>query len=199
MITQPIRMLSPVTLLITALMLACVLIAPKAFAQNLTEANVRAFLDSLQAAEPVLREHEDELDEFEDGAETTDLSAIFSSGLEQMKGHAMLKDIEKVTKRHGFSDIEQWAQTGDQVFQAWFALEMEAQGPAAQQEMQRALAEIDNNPHMTEEQKAQMRAMMGTAMNTMNAAKDVPDDAKRAVRPFMDELRAMSEDEDSGW
>lgn len=197
--SQPIRILSPVTLLITALMLACVLLAPKAFAQNLTEANVRAFLDSLQAAEPVLMEHEDELNEFDDEAESADFSAIFSSGLEQMKGHAVYNDIEKVIKRHGFSSVEQWAQTGDQVFQAWFALEMETQGPAAQQEMQRALAEIDSNPHMTEDQKAQMRAMMGSAMNTMNAAKDVPDDAKRAVRPFMDELRAMSEDEDSGW
>lgn len=196
---QSIRILPPVTLLLAALMLACVLIAPKAFAQNLTEANVRAFLDSLQAAEPVLIEHEDELDEFEDDAEPADFSAIFSSGLEQMKGHAVYKDIEKVIKRHGFSSVEQWARTGDQVFQAWVALEMEEQGPAAQQEMQQALAEIDNNPHMTEEQKVQMRAMMGTAMSTMNAARDVPDDTKRAVRPFMDELRAMSDDEDSGW
>lgn len=199
MFAQPTRVLSPVTLLLTVLVLACLLAAPKAVAQGLTESTVRAFLDSLEATEPVLLEYEDELDEFEDESDTSDFSAIFSSGLEQMQNHPMYNDIENVIKRHGFSSVEQWARTGDQVFQAWFALEMEEQGPAAQQEMQRALAEIDNNPHMTEDQKAQMRAMMGTAMNTMSAAKDVPDDAKRAVRPFVNELRALSDDEDSGW
>ncbi|MBE0486498.1 hypothetical protein [Marinobacter sp.] len=199
MFAQPTRVLSPVTFLLTALVLACWLVAPKAVAQGLTESTVRAFLDSLEATEPVLLEYEDELDEFEDESDTSDFSAIFSSGLEQMQNHPMYNDIEKVIKRHGFSSVGQWARTGDQVFQAWFAIEMEEQGPAAQQEMQQALAEIDNNPHMTEDQKAQMRAMMGTAMSTMSAAKDVPDDAKRAVRPFVNELRALSDDEDSGW
>ncbi|KPQ30593.1 MAG: Peptidase family M9 N-terminal [Marinobacter excellens HL-55] len=195
---QPTRILSPLSLLIPAVILTCLLISPKAFAQNLTEANVRAFLDSLQAAEPVMMEHEEELEALTDQSDDTDFSAIFSSGLEKMKGHAMYQDLERVAKRHGFSSIKQWAKTGDQIFQAWIALEMDEQRPS-QQEMQQALAEIESSPHMTPEQKEQMKAMMGSAMTTMNQASDVPNDNKRAVRPFMDELRAMSEDEDSGW
>lgn len=196
---QSTRILSPLSLLISAVILTCLLISPTAFAQSLTEKTVRSFLDSLQAAEPVMMEHEEELEALADQSDDTDFSAIFSSGLEQMKGHAMYQDLESLVKRHGFSSIEQWAKTGDQIFQAWFALEMDEQRPAAQQEMQQALAEIESSPHMTPEQKEQMKAMMGSAMTTMNQASDVPSETKRAVRPFMDELRAMSEDDDSGW
>ena len=76
---------------------------------------------------------------------------------------------------------------------------MGQQGGVAQQEMQQALAEIENSPHMTEEQKAQMRAMMQSATSAMDTARNAPESDKRAVRPFMEELRALSEDEDSGW
>ena len=48
------------------------------------------------------------------------------------------------------------------------AIEMEQQSPAAQQEMNAAMAEIENNPNMTAQQKAQMRAMMEGAMGAMH-------------------------------
>jgi coenzyme F420-reducing hydrogenase alpha subunit len=189
------------TPIIIALALIALTLAPQAQARDLTEKTVRSFIDSLGAAETLAEDHQDFLDalEAEQDDENMDFSTVFSSSLKDLKGHAMYGELEKVVKQHGFSSVDQWGETGDRVFRAWFALEMDQQGGVAQQEMQQALAEIENSPHMTEEQKAQMRAMMQSATSAMDTARNAPESDKRAVRPFMDELRALSEDEDSGW
>ncbi|QFS85428.1 MULTISPECIES: hypothetical protein [unclassified Marinobacter] len=188
------------TPIIIALALIALTLAPQAQARDLTEKTVRSFIDSLGAAETLAEDHKEFLDALEaEREENMDFSILFSDSLKDIEGHAMHGQLEKLVKRYGFSSLEQWGQTGDRVYQAWAALEIDEQGGAAEYDMQQALAEIESNPHMTEEQKTEVRAMLQSATSAMSAARSAPESDKRAVRPFMDELRAMSEDDESDW
>jgi hypothetical protein len=168
-----------------------------AHAQSLTEDRVRAFIDSMKEAETLATKYEDELEALQQADPANrhdgDMSRMFSRSLEAIKGHEFYGELESLADDHGFDSVEEWATTGDQVFQAWMALEMEQQDPAMQAEMEAAMAEMENNPHMSEAQKAQMRAMMQSATTSMRTAQQAPESAKAAVRPFVDELRAISE------
>jgi hypothetical protein len=114
-----------------------------------------------------------------------------------MKGHELYDDLAKAVRSHGFSSPEQWGETGDRIFRAWSALEMGQQSGQMNQEMAKAMEEINNNPHMSEAQKQQMRDMMGGAKSMMDHASSAPEADKRAVRPHMEALRsATTEDDD---
>lgn len=169
-----------------------------AHAETLTDQTIRAFISSLeelQSMEDEFTELTEDLAADEDTMEMPDMSRILSSSVEQMKGHAMYSEIEDVVRQHGFSSAEQWASTGDRIFHAWSALEMGEQSAQMNQEMARAMEEIDNNPNMSEAQKQQMREMMGGAMSAFEGAANAPEADKQAVRPHMDALRsAMNSD-----
>ena len=167
-----------------------------AHAETLTDQTVRAFISSLeelQTMEDEFSELTEDLSDEEDTAEMPDMSRIFSSSIEQMKGHDMYNQLEDVVQQHGFSNAEQWGRTGDRIFHAWSALEMGEQSGQVNQEMAKAMEEIDNNPNMSEAQKQQMREMMGGAMSAYKEAANAPEADKRAVRPHIEALRWATE------
>ena len=57
-------------------------------------------------------------------------------------------------------------------------------------DMAQAMAEIDNSPHLSAEQKAQMRAMMASAQHSVRQAQSAPAEDIAAIRPHLDALRA---------
>jgi len=178
--------------------LACLvaLVPWAAHADTLTDQTIRSFISSLEALQGMEDEYDeltDDLAPAEDDGETLDMSRMFSSSIEQMKGHDIYDELETVVKQHGFSSAEQWGKTGDRIFQAWSAIEMGEQSSSMNQEMAKAMKEIDNNPHMSEAQKQQMREMMGGAMSAMESASNAPEADKRALRPHLDALRAATE------
>ncbi|KPP96950.1 hypothetical protein [Marinobacter sp. HL-58] len=167
-----------------------------AHAESLTDDTIRSFISSLeelQTMEDEFSELTEDLSAEEDATEMPDMSRIFSSSVEQMKGHDMYNEIEDVVRQHGFSGAEQWAKTGDRIFHAWSALEMGEQSGEVNQEMAKAMEEIDNNPNMSEAQKQQMREMMGGAMSAFEQAANAPEADKQAVRPHVDALRSVTD------
>lgn len=165
-------------------------------AETLTDQTIRSFIGSLEQ----LQSMEDDFDELtedlsteEENAEMPDMSRIFSSSVERMKGHDIYNRIEDVVQQHGFSSVEQWGKTGDRIFHAWSALEMGQQSGEMNQEMARAMEEINNNPNMSEAQKQQMREMMGGAMSALEQAANAPEADQQAVRPHMDALRSVTD------
>jgi hypothetical protein len=164
-------------------------------AETLTDDKIRSFISSLEA----LQGMEDEYDDLPDGLAPEegdtgipDMSRIFSSSVEQMKGHDMYNQLSDVVQQHGFSNPQQWGETGDRIFHAWSALEMGQQSGQINQEMAKAMEEINNNPNMSAAQKQQMRKMMGGAMSVMDNAASAPEADKRAVKPHMDALRSAT-------
>lgn len=173
-----------------------------AHGETLTDQKVRSFINTLQA----LHGMEDNYDDMPEGLDTDEsepgmenMSSIFSSSVEKMKGHRMYDDLKKAVQQHGFSSPEQWGETGDRIFRAWSALEMgqmDQQPSQMNQEMARAMEQIENNPNMSEAQKQQMRNMMGGAKSAMENAANAPEADKQAVRPHLEALRAATESAD---
>jgi hypothetical protein len=179
------------TAAITTLFTLLALFSAGAQAQSLSDQTISSFIDSLKAAEQLEPEFEDLSDDMDSQNDGTmpDFSRIFSDSLKELEGHQAYGQLEDLVQNHGFNSLEDWAATGDRIFQAWMAIEMEQQNPAAQQEMSAAMAEIENNPNMTAQQKAQMRAMMEGAMGAMQSASNAPPADIKAVRPHVDALR----------
>lgn len=178
-----------------ALALALIFSASGLAAQPLTDDKVRAFVTTLKEAE-TLEEDFDDLNEDlsqagQDGA-SPDFSSIFSDAVAQMRGHEAYERMESIVTDNGFDSMEDWGATGDRVFQAWMAVEMEQQHPEMAREMAAAMEEINNNPHLSEAQKEQMRSMMGGATAAMESARNAPEADKQAVRPHMNELRSVT-------
>ena len=170
-----------------------------ATADNLTDERVRAFINTLQDAETLegdLDELNQELPDAEDGSKMPDFSSIFSDSVDKMRGYETYDRMEAIVEDHGFDSMEEWGATGDRVFQAWMAIEMENQHPEMAREMAGVMDEINNNPNLSEAQKAQMREMMGGATSAMETARQAPEADKQAVRPHMDTLRAVTESDD---
>lgn len=193
--SQFIRALAPVLMALLALGSG-----PATSADALTGAQVQSFLASLNAAqalEPELEAIQDEMEAstMEGDTAAPDLARIFSETVRSMEGQPVYDRLENIVQEHGFNDLQQWSQTGDRIFRAWMAIEMQEQNPQAQREIAEAMAEIENSPHMTDTQKAQMRAMMEGAMGAMESAKNAPPADVEAIRPHLDELRAFSEAE----
>jgi protein-tyrosine-phosphatase len=181
--------------------LACLLaLSPlTVHAEALTDEKVQSFissLETLQGMEDEFEELNEDLATEEDATEMPDMSRIFSSSVEKMKGHEMHDRLEEVVQQHGFSSPEEWGRTGDRIFQAWSALEMGEQSGQVDQEMAKAMEEIDNNPNMSEAQKQQMREMMSGAMSAYKQAANAPEADKRAVRPHIEALRGATESDE---
>lgn len=171
-----------------------------AAAESLTDENVRAFINTLKDAETLEDDFDklnQELPDADDGSEMPDFSSIFSDSVAKMRGHEAYDRMEEIVEDHGFDSMEEWGATGDRVFQAWMAVEMEEQHPEMAREMAAAMDQINNNPNLSEAQKEQMRAMMGGATAAMENARNAPEADKEAVRPHMDELRTVTKSDDS--
>ncbi|MBW7471963.1 hypothetical protein QQF73_12945 [Marinobacter sp. M216] len=189
---------NPLAHLLTPLLIAVLALASlPAQARDLTEQTIRSFVDTMKAAESLEPEFEALADEMatDQESEMPDFAHIFSDTLSSMEGQPAYGRLEDIAQDHGFSDLEEWGATGDRIYRAWMAIELERQNPEARQEMASALAEIENSPHLTEAQKAQMRAMMENAMRAMESAKDAPQEDVEAVRPHLDILRSFSQPE----
>lgn len=172
------------------------LLAFTAQAKDLSDSTIRAFIATMNDAQALQDEFEDTEGwpdpESEDMASMPDMTRLFSSSVEQMEDTPAHDKFEAVVEKHGFDNLESWASVGDRVFAAMMAIDMRSEGadPGASQEMAEAMAEIENNPNMTEQQKAQMRAMMGAALSITKMADDVPAADIEAIRPHLKALEA---------
>ncbi|MDO6443254.1 hypothetical protein [Marinobacter sp. 2_MG-2023] len=186
--------------LITVLAFMLSLISFSAHAENLTDKEIRSFITTLEKAQALEPEFED-LDDRQDDEtlqdnEAPDFSKIFSSSIEELKGEEAYDRLEDLVQDHGFNNLDEWAATGDRIYGAWIAIEMAGQNPAIEKEMESAMAEIENSPHMSAQQKAQMRASMQAALGMTQQASAAPSADIEAVKPHLEALRAIAEDDE---
>ncbi|MDC0661160.1 hypothetical protein [Marinobacter sp. SS21] len=173
------------------------LLAGPASAETLPDRQIQNFIASLVELNAKEEEFADLKLETAQEQEMPDFEHLISSSIRKMEGHPGFQTFKDVIEDHGFDSPAQWGETGDRIFRAWMAIEMEQQGATMNQDMARAMAEIDSNPHMTQAQKDQMKAMMGGAMSAMEQAQQAPAADVQALRPHLDDLRAATDDEDA--
>lgn len=161
-------------------------------AENLSDSTIQAFIATMQDTR-TLQEKYENTDGWpdpnsEDMDSMPDMSRLFSDGVERMEGTPAYNEFGNMVEKRGFDSLEDWASVGDRVFGAMVAIEMKGENPGAQGELAEAMAEIENNPDMSAQQKAQMRSMMGAAMGVTKMADNVPAADIEAVRPHMEAL-----------
>jgi len=104
---------------------------------------------------------------------------------------------ERVIRDAGFDSIDEWARVGGRIFNAWIAEEMAAESDDMDAEMAEALREIEENPHMSEEQKQMMRQQIEQMHGMQADLADAPEADRRAVRQSRARLeRIMDTPED---
>lgn len=184
---------------IRVFLLTMLLFAATSYADSLSNNTITGFISSLHELSTLEDEFEaltddlDNSDEFNENVEMPDFKHVLSGALAEMKDQSVYAKLNKVVKSHGFSNTDQWAQAGDRIFHAWMALEMESQNPEMNQEMKKALAQLDHNPDIPAAQKEQIKAMMGAVSSSMTQANSAPTADMDAVRPHIGALRAATE------
>lgn len=107
-------------------------------------------------------------------------------------------EAEAIIRNHGYRDIDEWAEVGSRILRATMAMEAGegmAPGGEHQREMEKALREIDENPHLSEAQKDQIRQQMGAHKEMLSGLfDDVPPGDLEAVKRNRDAImRGMDE------
>lgn len=170
------------------------LVSFSAHAEKLTDNTIRSFITTLEKAQALESEFEDLNNK--ENIESIDLSKIFSSSVERLKGEDAYDRLEDLVQDNDFNNLDEWAATGDRIYSAWMAIEMADQSPELTQEMKSAMADLENNPNMSDQQKAQMRSMMEAALGVTQMANEAPPADIEAVRPHVKELKTITDHND---
>jgi hypothetical protein len=76
---------------------------------------------------------------------------------------------------------------------AYVALQMAGSRPQVDAEARRALAEVENDPDLSPEQKRQMRQVIEQSLASLRTLGSAPPADQAAVRPFVAEIDALGQ------
>lgn len=181
--------------LMTVVMLS-VLLSGTALAQEgppLSDDRINGFIASIVALEEWGDEHEEEVDALEDvfdGDAMGDVSNPFAAATRIIESQTWAGEVVDIVQRHGFNDLEDWARTGNRIFMAFMAVQMDVNRPQMEAGLAEALKQIENSD-MSADQKAQTRQMLLGANQMASYYGAVPEADKKAVTPFLEMLETM--------
>ena len=120
------------------------LLAGPAAAETLSDRQIQNFIASLvelNAKEEEFASLKLEMEQEQERGEMPDFEHLISSSIRKMEGRPEFAVFKEVIEDNGFDSPAQWGETGDRVFRAWMAIEMEQQGATVNQDMARAMAD----------------------------------------------------------
>ncbi|MBT8400262.1 MAG: hypothetical protein KJO98_07285 [Rhodothermia bacterium] len=182
------------TLLTTAVL--TVLLSSAGLAQEgppLSDDRINGFIASIVALEEWGENHEEEVDALEDvfdGDAMGDISNPFAAATRMIEAQSWSGEVVDIVQDHGFSGLEDWARTGNRIFMAFMAVQMDVNKVDMEAGLAEALKQIENSD-MTEDQKAQTRQMLMGANQMASIYANVPQADKKAVAPFLEKLENM--------
>jgi hypothetical protein len=168
------------TLAITALM------SLQVMAADLKSQDVTQWLTSMPVLQPWLEQHEGVLSD--NISEPNNPEVVYKESISALKKAGLYDELNGKVKKLGYSNVEQWSQTTQQVTFAWMALEMEAndsQIGAAKAQYEAMLI----NPDMPDAQKAMMKQMLAPVLAMVELANKSSAADKNAVKPHQGALR----------
>ena len=93
-----------------------------------------------------------------------------------------------IINKYGFADSEKWATALMQVARAYAAYKMQLEQPNMQAQLRESMAQIENNPNLTPQQKQQMMQMMQQSTQSWGAYLNAPPADVETVKPFVAEI-----------
>ena len=162
-------------------------------AELLTPQNIEGYIDSVRNLQEISKKYGAEKivnPDISSGGSMAGAASPFSTAISQMQGQQAYSEMLEVIKRHGFSDLDQWGTTADQIMRAFAANNMKTGLPQMDEQMQQGLEQIEKS-NMTDAQKDAMRQIMQSSRQMMDIYADVPETDKAAVLPFMSDLETL--------
>lgn len=178
------------TLISLTVSLLLAVTAPLAAAQkSLDSSEIQNYLNSLQQIEPMA-------DRISSGS-TKDAAAMAQLWMEgdtsavvnHLQDKEYYSDLASAVKEAGFDSVQEWVATAQQVTQAYMAVEMGEEGAVAAAEMQANIDKIKASPQFSEEQKKMMMEQFETMRTQLANIQDVSATDRKAIQPYMDQLR----------
>ena len=179
------------------LFLLCVSVAA---AQDgpLSEGRINAFMASMLDLEAWGDAHEDDIEDLDDlfseQAMSGDFTNPFAAATRIIESQSWAGEVKDIIRSHGFDGLEDWARTGNRIFMAYMAVQMDANKSEMDAGMAEALKQIENSG-MSEDEKERMRQMLQGANQMASMYAEVPAADKKAVIPFLDALENMGTSE----
>lgn len=115
----------------------------------------------------------------------------FSEGITRLREAGAYGEANGIVRRHGFSSVEAWGGIADRILRAYIALSMQGQQGEMAAGMKDARSMIMNNPHMTEQQKAQALASINASMRSYKLIQEGNPADKAAILPYRAQLDAL--------
>jgi hypothetical protein len=104
---------------------------------------------------------------------------------------ASFKKAESIVREAGFKDFPDWSANFAKVMQTYMARNMQKVGKVNQAQIDQQMKALENNPHMTAEQKEAARNMMGMANMYSQMAAAVPDKDLKTLEPYIGQLEQV--------
>jgi hypothetical protein len=148
---------------------------------------VESFIQSWEPARALAEKHQADWDGkgLSDG-EATGLGKLRA----YLEGRGALSEFNQLVGSYGFSGFDHWSQVAYSVFVAHGFAQPGASTDAA---FAQAIAGIDNNPNLSPQQKAAMKAQMAQSMGSYQAMQPPPANIA-AVKPFGARIDALLDD-----
>lgn len=184
-----------IPLLILGMLVSMPLLAGDA----LTAETVRSFIDSLKDLEQLGKKYEND-PAFDTGKNQSvdqvvqQMQSPFTSMNNAMSGSKAYDEYISLLKRNGFNSPEQWGQTGNRIYRAMAAVQMEKEMPKdIDQQMAQAQEQMKASG-MSAEQQKMMMDMMAASKQMIQQFRDVPRADRDVVEPYIAEFERLGDE-----
>jgi uncharacterized protein YecA (UPF0149 family) len=168
------------------LVMVLVTFSVSAWAAGLSGSQVEGFVNSMKDLKPYFDQYADEVGDDGDATSTAQIVKDWASGLKEQR------EVMGILKKHGF-DQNSWADVSQLVMRAYMAIKFGEEGRNVPAQMAESLKEIEANPDIPAEQKAEIRASMQKGIEEFEQNMDAPEEDQDSVRPYLDQLDAIFE------
>jgi len=175
--------------LLTAVFL--IIFSPLILAADLTDADVKNWIEKMPQLEEWLSAHEDQLPETMPEDSGT-LDEMMTQGITELKQAGLYDEYNKKVRAAGYSNVEQWSEMTRRISLAFLALEIENE-PVTISQLEAQLKQIKDSD-LPAEQKQMMTQMMNSSLVMMRAVQNVSETDKKVVRPYKKQLQDRFQD-----
>lgn len=152
-----------------------------AWSAALTPGDVQGFVGSMRELKAVFDQY---VDEIGDDGDATSTSQLVNDWAQSLRTRA---DVLKILSRFGFQ-FENWLVVCQRATTAYTAIKLGQGGEDVLGQMRQSLEDLQNDPEIPEEQKAQMQAQMEASMAEIEEIMNAPQADQDMVRPFIMDL-----------
>ena len=173
------------------------LLSLPAFAEDaLSSKTVRNFISSLKELEQLGKKYQNDPAFKTETNQSVDqvmqrMQSPFSTMNNAIKGSKAYDEYISLLKRNGFESPEQWSRTGNRIYRAMAAVQMEREMPKdIDQQMEQAQQQMKSSGMSAEQQKMMMDMMIGSR-RVMKEFQDVPQTEREVVKPYIAEFEEL--------